>query len=124
VTQRSASTTGGPPAPVEDATAHRAPPGLAAAAVTAGGAVDFVTSGLADVRTSRPVTVHTTFPWFSMTKIVTAMAAMMLADPRRSRTCRLRLSATATTEVSQRPECQLRSAVGVRLGSARVPLVT
>jgi CubicO group peptidase (beta-lactamase class C family) len=42
--------------------------------------VEFVTSGLADVGTGRPVTVHTTFLWFSMTKIVTATAAMMLAD--------------------------------------------
>jgi len=65
---------------VRDATAHRAPPGLAAAVVSADGAVELVTSALADVRTARPVTVHTTFLWFSMTKIVTATAAMMLAD--------------------------------------------
>ena len=65
---------------VEAATARRAPPGLAAAVVTAGGAMEFMTSGLADIRTLRPVTVHTTFLWFSMTKIVTATAAMMLAD--------------------------------------------
>lgn len=67
-------------AAIEDATARRAPPGLAAAVVTADGQVDFVISGLADVRTQRPVTTQTTFPWFSMTKIVTATAAMMLAD--------------------------------------------
>ena len=46
----------------EDAAAHRAPPGPA------------------DVRARRPVTVSTTFLWFSMTKIMTATAAMMLAD--------------------------------------------
>ena len=74
------STADGLQALVADATAHRAPPGLAAAIVTANGAVDLVTSGLADVRALRPVTVRTTFLWFSMTKIVTATAAMMLAD--------------------------------------------
>ena len=65
---------------VADATAHRAPPGLAAAVVTADGAVDLVTSGLADVRASGRSPPSTTFLWFSMTKIVTATAAMMLAD--------------------------------------------
>ena len=64
---------------ITDATAHRAPPGLAAAVVTADGAVELVTSGLADIDTLRPVTAQTTFLWFSMTKIVTATAAMMLA---------------------------------------------
>ena len=79
---RSGSTAaaGGPQAPVEDATARRAPPGLAAAVVGAGGAAELVTSGLADIGTLRPVTAQTTFLWFSMTKIVTATAAMMLAD--------------------------------------------
>jgi CubicO group peptidase (beta-lactamase class C family) len=75
----SASPAGGLQVLVADATARRAPPGLAAAVVTADGAVEFVTSGLADIRTGRPVTVQTTFLWFSMTKIVTATAAM-LAD--------------------------------------------
>jgi CubicO group peptidase (beta-lactamase class C family) len=79
VTQRS-TTVGGSQTPVEEATAHQTPPGLAVAVVTADGAVDLVTSGLADVRARRPVTVRTTFLWFSMTKIVTATAAMMLAD--------------------------------------------
>jgi CubicO group peptidase (beta-lactamase class C family) len=65
---------------IEDATARRAPPGLAAAVVTADGAVELVTSGLADIRALRPVTAQTTFLWFSMTKIVTATAVMMLAD--------------------------------------------
>jgi len=74
------SPAGGLQALVADATARRAPPGLAAAVVTADGAVEFVTSGLADVGTGRPVTARTTFLWFSMTKIVTATAAMMLAD--------------------------------------------
>src|SRR5512142_2293810 len=65
---------------IADATAHQAPPGLAAAVVTADGAVELVTSGLTDVGTRRPVTAQTTFLWFSMTKIVTATAAMVLAD--------------------------------------------
>jgi CubicO group peptidase (beta-lactamase class C family) len=76
----SASAADGRQAVIEDATGHRAPPGLAAAIVTADGAVEFVTSGLADIRTLRPVTAQTTFLWFSMTKIVTATAVMMLAD--------------------------------------------
>jgi len=42
--------------------------------------VEFITSGLADIRTLRPVTAQTTFLWFSMTKVVTATAVMMLAD--------------------------------------------
>jgi CubicO group peptidase (beta-lactamase class C family) len=76
----STSPAGGLQALVADATARRAPPGLAAAVVTADSAVEFVASGLADVGTGRPVTAGTTFPWFSMTKIVTATAAMMLVD--------------------------------------------
>jgi CubicO group peptidase (beta-lactamase class C family) len=80
VTGRSGSVAGGLQVLVEDATAHRVPPGLAAAVVTAGGAAEFVTGGLADVGARRPVTASTTFLWFSMTKIVTATAAMMLAD--------------------------------------------
>ena len=80
MTRHSASAADGLQALAGDATAHRTPPGLAAAMVTADGAVEFVTSGLADVGTRMPVTVHTTFLWFSMTKIVTATAAMMLAD--------------------------------------------
>jgi CubicO group peptidase (beta-lactamase class C family) len=70
----------GPPTPIENATAKLAPPGLAAAVVSTDGAAEIVTSGLADVRTLRPVSAHTTFLWFSMTKIVTATAVMMLAD--------------------------------------------
>jgi CubicO group peptidase (beta-lactamase class C family) len=80
VTWRSSTAAGGPQSPIEDATANRAPPGLAAAVATADGVVVLVTSGLADARARRPVTVRTTFLWFSMTKIVTATAAMMLAD--------------------------------------------
>ncbi len=75
-----AGAAGGRQAVVEDATARQAPPGLAAAVVTAGGAVELVAGGLADIRARRPVTAQTTFLWFSMTKIVTATAAMMLAD--------------------------------------------
>jgi len=64
----------------DDAATRRAPPGLAAAVVTSGGPAEFVTSGLADIRTLQPVTANTTFLWFSMTKIVTATAALMLAN--------------------------------------------
>lgn len=54
MTRRSdTSETDGMQALVEDATAHQAPPGLAAAVVTTDGAARFVTSGLADVRTLR-----------------------------------------------------------------------
>lgn len=76
----STSPAGARQALVSDATARRAPPGLAAAVVTADGAAEFVASGLADIRARRPVTAQTTFLWFSMTKIVTATAVMMLAD--------------------------------------------
>ena len=44
------SETDGLQALAEDATAHQAPPGLAAAVVTADGAAGFVTSGMADVQ--------------------------------------------------------------------------
>ncbi len=64
----------------DEATARRTPPGLAAAVVTADGRADVITSGLADLRAGRPVTAATTFLWFSMTKIVTATAAMLLVD--------------------------------------------
>ncbi len=80
VTGHRGASPGGLPALVADATARRAPPGLAAAVVSADGAAEFVTSGVADLGTARPVTAQTTFLWFSMTKIVTATAAMMLAD--------------------------------------------
>ena len=80
IRRTSISAAAGPQTAIEDATARRAPPGLAAAVVTAGGQVEFAISGLADIGALRPVTAQTTFLWFSMTKIVTATAAMMLAD--------------------------------------------
>jgi len=53
-------------------------PGIAAA-VVAGGAVQEVdASGVADVTTRAEVEPSTAFLWFSMTKIVTATAAMRL----------------------------------------------
>jgi hypothetical protein len=55
-----ASAAGAPKTLVEEATAHRAPPGLAAAVATADGAAGLATSGLADVRTGRPVTSGST----------------------------------------------------------------
>ncbi len=68
------------PEAIDQATARQSPPGVAAAVVSGDGDVRIVTSGLADVLTRRTVTARTTFLWFSMTKIVTATAAMMLVD--------------------------------------------
>ena len=65
---------------VAEATARRVPPGVAAAVIDCDGAVNVVTGGVADIDAERPVTPDTTFLWFSMTKIVTATAAMMLVD--------------------------------------------
>ena len=55
-------------------------PGLAAV-VVAGGAVRAVgASGLTNAKTGTPVVPETPFLWFSMTKIVTATAAMLLVE--------------------------------------------
>ncbi|MFI5046476.1 MAG: serine hydrolase domain-containing protein [Acidimicrobiia bacterium] len=55
-------------------------PGLAAAVVADGTVQDAGAAGLADARTRAPVSAETAFLWFSMTKIVTATAAMRLVD--------------------------------------------
>jgi CubicO group peptidase (beta-lactamase class C family) len=55
-------------------------PGLVAAVVADGSVRRATPSGLADAGTGAPVTAETAFLWFSMTKIVTATAAMRLVD--------------------------------------------
>ncbi len=55
-------------------------PGLAVAVVADGEVARVGTTGSADAATNVPVDPHTPFLWFSMTKIVTATAAMHLVD--------------------------------------------
>ncbi len=55
-------------------------PGLAVAVVADGVLQHVGAAGQADVATGAPVTATTSFLWFSMTKIVTATAAMKLVD--------------------------------------------
>ena len=54
-------------------------PGLSAAIVREG-QVDDASAGLADIDAAAPATSDTAYLWFSMTKIVTATAAMQLAE--------------------------------------------
>jgi CubicO group peptidase (beta-lactamase class C family) len=55
-------------------------PGLAAAVVADGIVQEASAAGLADAGTLAPVVPQTAFLWFSMTKIVTATAALRLVD--------------------------------------------
>ncbi len=55
-------------------------PGVEAAVVKADGETHFSGSGLRDVAAAVPVGPDTAFLWFSMTKIVTATAAMQLIE--------------------------------------------
>jgi CubicO group peptidase (beta-lactamase class C family) len=55
-------------------------PGLSMAVVDRGGVLMAGGFGLADRAENRPATASTTYLWFSMTKIVTATAALRLAD--------------------------------------------
>jgi CubicO group peptidase (beta-lactamase class C family) len=75
---------GNPPAGVTDAvdTMMRsgAVPGLSLAVVDRDGVLLAGGFGLADRAEHRSATTSTTYPWFSMTKVVTATAAMRLAD--------------------------------------------
>lgn len=57
---------------------HRIP-GLSVAVVRPGGTAT-VAGGFADLTARAPVTPDTRFPWFSMTKVATATAAMTLVD--------------------------------------------
>ena len=67
-------------ASLDDAIAPGRVPGVSAA-VVAGGAVQWVgASGVADVPTGAGLAPAAAFLWFSMTKIVTATAAMRLVD--------------------------------------------
>ncbi len=55
-------------------------PGLSIAIADSGGLRHASASGLADLRGDRPATPETSYLWFSLTKIVTATAAVRLAD--------------------------------------------
>ena len=55
-------------------------PGIAVAVVDADGVRDAVAVGMADLRDGRPASPDMVCPWFSMTKIVTATAAMRLTE--------------------------------------------
>jgi CubicO group peptidase (beta-lactamase class C family) len=67
-------------APLGDAIARGRVPGIAAAVVANGAVAAAPAAGLADVVTGAAVDPDTAFLWFSMTKIVTATAAMRLVD--------------------------------------------
>ena len=66
-----------------DAVAGNRVPGITAAVVADGAVRDVDAAGLADARTRAALTPETALLWFSMTKIVTATAAMRLVDERR-----------------------------------------
>jgi CubicO group peptidase (beta-lactamase class C family) len=55
-------------------------PGISLAAVDGAGLRWSTGIGIADLRTGRPATAQTVYPWFSMTKIATATAVMLLVD--------------------------------------------
>ena len=55
-------------------------PGIAVAVVDPDGVREAVAVGMADLRGSRPASPDMVCPWFSMTKIVTATAAMRLTE--------------------------------------------
>ena len=55
-------------------------PGLALVVVDADGVLHASGHGFSDLATERLVTPHTAFRWFSMTKVVTATAALRLAE--------------------------------------------
>jgi len=55
-------------------------PGIAVAVVDADGVRDTIGLGMADLADGRPASPEMVCPWFSMTKIATATAAMQLAE--------------------------------------------
>ncbi len=55
-------------------------PGVAMVVVGRSGVVRGASVGLADLAAGRPVGSQTAFPWFSMTKLVTATTAVRLAE--------------------------------------------
>jgi CubicO group peptidase (beta-lactamase class C family) len=69
-------------------------PGLSLAVTSSDGLLHHEAFGLADLAAARPVTTATRFLWFSMSKVVTATAALHLADEGR-----LDLDAPVTTVV-------------------------
>ena len=55
-------------------------PGLSVVVVDSGSVIHSASYGLADIERGRPVIASTSFLWFSMSKLVTATAALRLAD--------------------------------------------
>src|SRR4051794_14149406 len=66
--------------PLGDALATNRVPGIAVAVVADGAIREIDAAGVADARVHLPMTPETALLWFSMTKIVTATAAMRLVD--------------------------------------------
>lgn len=64
----------------QELVAEQRPPGLSVAVVDAGGSRWCEGFGSADVDRGRPAAADTVYPWFSMTKIVTATAVVQLAE--------------------------------------------
>jgi CubicO group peptidase (beta-lactamase class C family) len=64
----------------QELVAEQRPPGLSVAVVDAGGSRWCEGFGSADVDRGRPAAADTAYPWFSMTKIVTATAVVQLAE--------------------------------------------
>jgi CubicO group peptidase (beta-lactamase class C family) len=64
----------------DEVVARRHVPGVAAVAVQGDTQVATVAAGVADLRAETPMTPDTAGNWFSMTKIATATAAMMLVE--------------------------------------------
>ncbi len=55
-------------------------PGVTMVVVVRGGVLTGASVGMADLTSGRPVGSQTAFPWFSMTKLVTATTAVRLAE--------------------------------------------
>lgn len=68
------------PASVLERLTSRDAVGISAAVVEPGGTARFSSAGVADLSSGRPATPDTVYLWFSMTKIVTATAAMQLVE--------------------------------------------
>jgi CubicO group peptidase (beta-lactamase class C family) len=60
--------------------ARQRPPGLSVGVVSASPGVWSEGFGLADIETRRPAARDTVYPWFSMTKLMTATAVVQLAE--------------------------------------------
>jgi CubicO group peptidase (beta-lactamase class C family) len=64
----------------EDTVSHQNLPGIAVAVVQAGQVIASAAAGFADLASRAPMSADSACNWFSMTKIATATAAMMLAE--------------------------------------------